>query len=264
MMPSIIFEDEYIVVVDKPSGMVVNRADTTKGVETLQDWAERNIKYQPFGFAQGERSKIKDGEQSDFQARSGIVHRLDKETSGLLIIAKDPESFKNLQEQFKEGRVEKTYIALCHGKVVPLEGEINVPVGRLPWNRKRFGVFPMGRESRTLYRVLEYKTLISDKKTEDLTLLELRPKTGRTHQIRVHLQYIGHPIFGDELYAGRKNMKFDRKLLPRHFLHAAKIKFTHPARYASASVAGGPKTGEVLQFESPLPPELSGFLSSLI
>ncbi|RJQ24410.1 RluA family pseudouridine synthase [Candidatus Parcubacteria bacterium] len=256
VIPKIIYEDECVLVVDKPAGMIVNRADTTKNVETLQGWVESKFPISNFQFPIDERNK-------DFVERVGIVHRLDKETSGLLIVAKDLESFENLQAQFKSGKVEKTYIALVHGKVIPAEGEINVPVGRVPWDRRRFGVVLEGKESRTLYKVLDCKTLRSGKKEEILTLVEVYPKTGRTHQIRVHFRYIGNPIFGDELYAGRKNMKSDRKLLPRHFLHAAKIKFFHPVRYASASVAGGPKTNEIIQLESSLPKELSDFLSKL-
>ena len=244
--PKVIFEDDYLIVVDKPAGMVVNRSETVRGIETLQDWIEKKF---PISIRQlADQFPNKNEDNKDFIDRSGIVHRLDKETSGLIIIAKDPESFRNLQRQFKEGRVEKTYIALAHGKVVPSEGEINVPVGRLPWDRKRFGVIPMGRESRTLYKLLEYKILKNGKNVEDLTLLELYPKTGRTHQIRVHLRYIGHPVFADILYAGRKNIKSDRKLLSRHFLHAAKIKFYHP------------KSEQIIELESPLPKELSDFL----
>lgn len=241
--PSIVFEDEYFLVLNKPAGMVVNRADTVKGKVTLQDWIEERLK------VQGSRFKVE--EESDFIRRSGIVHRIDKETSGLILVAKDESTFYDLQKQFKEGSVEKAYIGLCHGKVQSREGEINVPVGRLPWDRKKFGVVPLGRESRTLYKVLEYKTLKIDRREEILSLLELYPKTGRTHQIRVHLRYVGHPIFADALYAGRKNIRTDRKLLSRQFLHAAKMSFTHP------------KTGERLTFESPLSPELVEFLSTL-
>jgi len=241
--PTIIFEDDNLLVVDKPAGMVVNRADTVKDEMTLQDWIEKNFQFSIFNFQLDK--------ESDFYRRSGIVHRLDKETSGIILVAKDESSFYNLQKQFKEGRVEKVYIGLCHGKVALKEGEINVPVGRLPWDRKKFGVVPAGRESRTLYKVLEYKTLKTDRKGEVLSLVEFYPKTGRTHQIRVHLRYLGHPIFADSLYAGRKNIRSDRKLLPRHFLHAAKIKFSHP------------KTGQTIEFESSLPAELAEFLVRL-
>lgn len=198
--------------------------------------------------------------ESEFYKRGGVVHRLDKETSGILIIAKNEESFVNLQRQFKQGQVKKTYIALCHGEIKPSEGEINIPIGRLPWNRIRFGVLPQGREAASKYKVLSIKYLprtdavrglVSNNQREPLSLVEVYPATGRTHQIRVHMQYIGHPIFADELYAGRKISRRDRKLLPRHFLHASKIRFTHP------------RTGEDIEFDSPLPEDLQGFLNIL-
>lgn len=213
-----IYEDDNILVLDKPAGITVNKSETTKG-DTLQDYLEENLKINV--------------------ERSGIVHRIDKETSGLLIIAKDLDSFENLQRQFKGRIVKKTYIALAHGRIQG-EGEVKVPVGRLPWNRKRFGVLAGGREAITKYKALS----LLEVKGEQMTLLELYPETGRTHQIRVHLKYLNHPIFGDELYAGRKTARSDRQILPRLFLHAAKISFVHPV------------TGKTISLESELPEEL--------
>ena len=253
METKIIFEDHDLLVLDKPAGMIVNRSDTTKGETTLQDWVETKLKISTKGGSAsgGKNEKLKIDVESDFESRAGIVHRLDKETSGILLIANNPESFTNLQAQFKERKVQKTYVALAHGKIEPEEGIIDVPVGRLPWNRKRFGVVAEGRESITRYRVItNYKLLITNSQ-EILTLVELYPKTGRTHQIRVHLQYIHHPIFADPLYAGRKTSIRDRKLLPRVFLHAAKISFSHP------------RNKELMSFESPLPKDLSQFLENL-
>ena len=232
----IIYEDDDILVLDKPSGITVNNSDTTKNEKTLQDFAEEKLNIQ--------KSKPVGAESADFYDRSGIVHRIDKETSGILLVAKNKESFENLQLQFKERKVDKAYIALVHGHVDSLEGQIAVPVGRLPWNRKRFGVLIGGREAITFYKVLE-------KLEKPFTLLELVPKTGRTHQIRVHLQYFNHPIFGDFLYAGRKTSRQDRKILERFFLHAQKINFYHP------------RTGERVGFESKLPPELENALDYL-
>lgn len=238
----IIYEDENLFVINKPAGLIVNRADTAKNVETVQDWAENKI-----GIDQPRVTS----ESSEFERRGGIVHRLDKETSGCMIIAKNEESFKNLQAQFKQGLVSKTYLFLAHGKIVPEAGEINVPIGRLPWNRMRFGVLPAGRESKTQYKVLEYKKLKDGKNEEILTLAQAYPKTGRTHQIRVHMLHVGHPLFADSLYGGRKNIKSDRKLLSRHFLHASKISFNNP------------KNEQEMTFEAPLPEELKSFLGKL-
>lgn len=236
----ILFEDEDIVVLDKPSGITVNRSETTVNQITVQDWMEKKFKVK----------SLKVDKESDFYKRSGIVHRLDKETSGILLAAKNERSFFDLQNQFKERIVKKTYTALAHGKIVPSEGEVKAPVGRLPWNRMRFGIVAGGRDSITKYKVIDYFEKHT-KRGNYLTLLEAYPETGRTHQIRVHLQYIGHPIFADFLYAGRKTSREDRKLLERVFLHASKIFFVHP------------KKGERVNFESELPQELSSVLKNL-
>jgi len=224
--PTIIFEDESILVLDKPSGWITNDASTTTTQPVIQTWLRENLKYLLVG---------------DRDRRDGIVHRLDKETSGLLVVAKTITAFENLQSQFKERKVAKTYIALAHGEVIPKEGKIEASVGRLPWRRQRFGVLPGGREAITNYKVL--KTLSKD--NEKFSLVELYPKTGRTHQIRIHLKFIGHPIVGDNFYAGRKTSRDDRLWCPRLFLHAAKISFFHP------------ETGKELTFESELPKDLN-------
>ncbi|MFH1186978.1 MAG: RluA family pseudouridine synthase [Candidatus Levyibacteriota bacterium] len=238
----IIFEDDDILILDKPAGITVNKSQTTKKEKTIQDFLEEKLDI--------DSEKYLDKETSDFYKRAGIVHRLDKETSGVLIVAKNKEAFENLQNQFKQRTVKKTYLALAHGKIYPKEGEIKASVGRLPWNRKRFGILAGGRESLTKYKVISiHKSKLNSK--EDLTLVELYPETGRTHQIRVHLKYINRPIFSDFLYAGRKISKEDRKYLPRVFLHAAKISFFHP------------KDKKKLFFESPLPEELGRALNTL-
>lgn len=251
----ILFEDDELLIIDKPAGITVNRAETTRHEVTVQDWAEGHlsIKYKVESIKGKKENEDSGGyienDPDDFYRRGGVVHRLDKETSGILILAKNPEAFLELQRQFRERIVKKVYTALAHGKIVPVEGEINVPVGRLPWNRKSFGIIPGGRESKTLYKVLhEYQV---PKTKEILSLVELYPQSGRTHQIRVHLKYIGHPIFADFLYAGRKTSRNDRKVLSRVFLHAAKISFTHP------------KTEETMTLESPLPEELKHVVDQL-
>ncbi len=239
----VLYEDEDILVLDKPSGVTVNKAETTKDELTVQDWLEKKFaNHKPW---------LDSNREADFYKRAGFVHRIDKETSGILLVAKNATSFDNLQAQFKDRRVEKTYLALVHGSVEAPEGEIIVPVGRLPWNRKRFGVLAGGKEAVTKYKVLSLKYQVSKKGKEPLTVLELNPKTGRTHQIRVHLKYHGHPIFGDALYAGRKTARDDRKFLARVFLHAKTISFYHP------------KGGQRVEFSSPLPSELQNFLDYL-
>ncbi|EKD65103.1 MAG: Pseudouridine synthase [uncultured bacterium] len=243
MEPRVIFQDSDILVLDKPSGMIVNKSDTTGGERTVQEWVENKFRIQ--------NSEFRVGGGLDFYNRAGIVHRLDKETSGILLVAKNPDSFLDLQRQFRERVVKKTYTALVHGKIDSEEGEINVPVGRLPWNRKRFGVLSGGRESVTNLKFLKELEFESHGKKEPLTLLELYPKTGRTHQIRVHLKYINRPIFSDPLYGGRKTSRNDRKILGRIFLHASMIVFAHPT------------SKKELLFESPLPEELNQFLKKL-
>ncbi|HEX8932167.1 MAG TPA: RluA family pseudouridine synthase, partial [Patescibacteria group bacterium] len=247
----ILYEDEDLLVINKPAGVTVNRAETTKNEITIQDWAAEKIGIKGQELTETENSfSSKDFDPKlDFYKRGGVVHRLDKETSGVLILAKNPEAFVELQRQFREREVKKVYIALAHGKLTPEEGEINVPVGRLPWNKKQFGILPGGRESKTVYKVLAYYKNPKDK--ESLSLVELYPYSGRTHQIRVHLKYIGHPIFADFLYAGRKTARKDRIVLERVFLHAAKITFLQPS------------TKTELTLESPLAPELKELLKKM-
>lgn len=233
---SILYEDNEFLALDKPSGITVNISETTRHQETVQDWSEKHLSIS--------RDVPHD---SDFYKRGGIVHRLDKETSGILLIAKNPESFMDLQSQFKERTIKKKYIALAHGRVSPDEGEIVLPVGRLPWNRKQFGVIAGGRPSETKYETIDHY----EKNKEIFSLLRLFPKTGRTHQIRVHLKYLNHPIVSDFLYAGRKTARQDRLVLPRVFLHASDISLTHP------------KTHEQLEITSPIPQDLTSFLNTL-
>lgn len=231
MGPKILFEDNSLIVLEKPAGLVVNRAETAKE-ETIQDWIARNCQF-PIA--------------NDQSRRNGIVHRLDKETSGLLLIAKTPEAFANLQKQFKERRVEKRYLALVHGQVEPGQGVIEASISRSPFDRKKFGVFLGGRAARTEYWTKD--TYHHD--SEKYTLVELLPTTGRTHQLRVHLKYINHPVVADEKYAGRKTARADRQWCSRQFLHASFLALTHP------------QTGERVAFTSELPVELKKALKAL-
>lgn len=226
MQISIIYEDEDVLVIDKPAGIVVNRAESVKG-ETVQDWAEKKLK------SKNEKVKI---EENDFYNRAGIVHRLDKDTSGILIIAKTSQAFFNLQNQFKERNISKRYKTLVHGQVLPETGEIRASVGRLPWNRERFGVLAGGREAATSYKSLES---LKSPKGEILTLLDVIPFTGRTHQIRIHLKYLGHPVVADNFYAGRKTYQTDLLFCPRLFLHSSYIKFVHPVKLKAIELESG-------------------------
>jgi 23S rRNA pseudouridine1911/1915/1917 synthase len=234
--PKIIYQDEAIFVLEKPAGWITNSASTTQDQSVVEGWLAENFHFSIFNFP---------------LLRHGIVHRLDKETSGILLVAKTKEAFEKLQQEFKERRVEKTYTALVHGKVEPEEGTIKASVGRLPWRRDRFGVLVGGREATTRYRVINNLQLTINNSKQEFTLLELKPKTGRTHQIRIHLKYLGHPIVGDEFYAGRKTSRDDRKWCPRLFLHAGGIKFQHPM------------TGETMEFSSKLPSDLQQSLDRL-
>ncbi len=232
MEPKIIYEDSEFFVIDKPSGWITNEADTTTTQPVLQKWVRENFDY-----------PLKGNEEM----RDGIVHRLDKETSGIILVAKTKEAFEKLQVEFKGREVQKTYTALLHGKVEPAEGQIEVTVGRLPWRRDRFGVLPGGRESVSEYKVIKFYP----GNNGGHSLVEFYPKTGRTHQIRIHAKHIGHAIVADEFYAGRKTARNDRKWCLRLFLHASGIKFAHP------------KTGKALEFKSELPEDLKTAIKHL-
>jgi 23S rRNA pseudouridine1911/1915/1917 synthase len=233
----IVHEDGDLVVVNKPAGMVVHvGAGVRSG--TLVNALLHHIG--TLARAGGE-------------LRPGIVHRLDRMTSGLVVVAKTDEALRGLSAQFKSRDVHKTYLALVHGRLTATSGEIGAPVGRDPRRRIRMRTFGAGaREASSRWRTL--------KRFERFTLLEIHPLTGRTHQIRVHLASIGHPIVGDTLYgapsrlmmgAGKGARGCEEKTLPRTFLHAAAIGFRHP------------RTGMRLGFEAPLPTELSRFLERL-
>lgn len=227
-----VFEDTDILVINKPPGWIVTEASTTGSTPVLQTLLKNEYDF--------ETAKNR-------EFRSGIVHRLDKETSGALIIAKNKKAFKNIQIQFKKRIVKKKYLALLHGKIEVEEGMINVPVGRLPWNRERFGVLPGGREAVSYYRLKD----IYKKQSNYFSLVEFKPVTGRTHQIRIHSKYINHPLVSDNFYAGRKTSRNDRKWCPRLFLHAWKIQFEHPV------------SGNLIEIEVPLFKDLSDCLGEL-
>jgi len=228
----IIYEDETLVVVNKPAGLVVHPSPGTPS-GTLANALAYHFQKLP-GTA----------------VRPGIVHRLDRDTSGLLVVAKTDAALENLSDQFRDRSVYKSYVALVHGRVLSNTGKIDQPLARDPSNRTRMAVVRGGRNALTLYRVR--------RAFDRFTLLDVELKTGRTHQIRVHLAWMKHPVVGDETYGGgRDNTIQDPRLragiraLNRHFLHAEKLGFKHPA------------TGEFVKFESALPQALGDLLVEL-
>ncbi len=236
----IIYEDEHLAVINKQAGMVVH-----PGAGVLGGTLANAIAFH-FGF---ENEKIRNP-QSAIRNRVGIVHRLDKDTSGLIVVAKSQEIHEALSDQFRNREVFKSYIALVHGESEENAGEVNEPLAREKHNRTRMAVRAHGRNALSLWKV--------KKRFEKFTLLAVEIKTGRTHQIRVHLAHINHPIVGDETYnAGRDKTVFDLKIrkaildLGRFFLHAEKLSFTHPV------------SKERLDFTAPLPDELTEFLELL-
>jgi 23S rRNA pseudouridine1911/1915/1917 synthase len=219
----VVYEDDVMLVVNKPAGLVVHPAPGHPSGTLVNAVLARCPQIAQVGGAD----------------RAGIVHRLDKDTSGLILVAKDEAARAALQRQFKRRQVGKVYLALVEDHVQPREGIIEVPIGRHKKNRKKMAVVRGGRRARTLYRAIEF--------FDRHTLLEVRPHTGRTHQVRVHLAWLGYPVVGDEVYGHRRQ----RLLRGRHFLHAARLRCTHPA------------TGEEMGFEAPLPPELVAVLNRL-
>lgn len=235
-----IFENAGFLAIDKPYGMVVNRSENAP-TGTLQDWIEeKHILH--------EESASK---ESAFRKRSGIVHRLDKDTSGVLLIAKHEAAFLYLQQQFAERKVTKKYSALVHGKLIPHEGILNFPIGRLPQNRRKFGVIPGGREASTEYRVISCYSYPPE--GIPYTYTDVYPKTGRTHQIRVHFSYIGHALLSDSLYCTSSDLlSRDFQLCSRIFLHAHTLDVSDPV------------TQKKIRIEAKLPQDLMNVLNKLV
>lgn len=239
--PRIVFEDSEIIVINKPPAMIVNRSDTARGELTLQDWVEGQFK------VQSAKLKVTTDEEKEYISRSGIVHRLDKDTSGVILVAKNSDSFQRLKDQFKTRKVKKSYLALAHGRFEKREGEISAPIDRNPQNRFRFTVLEGGRSATTRYEVRES----CEKDGEVYSLVCLEPLTGRTHQIRVHLNHLGHPLVSDSLYLGAKTLKKDLLFCHRIFLHALSVGFFHPTQ------------GSWMKVEADLPDDLAGTLKLL-
>ena len=254
-MINVIFEDGYLLVVNKPPGLVVDPALTVKE-ETLADILQRDFKIQLF--------------------RGGIVHRLDKDTSGIFLVAKTQNALENLQSQFKERKIKKEYLTLVHG-VVDSAGKVEGSIGRNPGNREKFTVLgeEEGKEAITEFEPISnfppkadqplagnFQSIFNElnkiqmrklerMKYNQFTLLKCHPLTGRTHQIRVHLKYINHPVVADEKYVGRKMYRLDKRWCPRLFLHAKKLGFYHPV------------TDKWMELECELPEDLKTALDCL-
>jgi 23S rRNA pseudouridine1911/1915/1917 synthase len=226
----IFYEDSDIAVIEKPAGLVVHPGSGVRSGTLVHALLYHFQNLSNFG-----------GE-----GRPGIVHRIDKWTSGLLLVAKNNEAHALLGKAFQDRKVEKTYLALVHGRMNQPAGVIEKQVGRHPTIRTRMAVLEnRGRMAHTEYRVIET--------FREFSLLEVKIKTGRTHQIRVHLSAIGHPVVGDDVYGERSDKAFVKKYgsLNRYFLHATRLRFHHP------------RTGLELEFHSKLPSELQNLLGRL-
>jgi 23S rRNA pseudouridine1911/1915/1917 synthase len=230
----VVYEDDALIVVNKPAGMVVHPA---AGVDSGTLANALVFHFQQLSTTGG-------------AARPGIVHRLDKGTSGLLVVAKTEKAHEHLADQFRDREVFKSYVALVHGEVEKEGGEIDQPIARDPRNRTRMAVVRGGRPSLSIYKVR--------RRLERFTLLAVELKTGRTHQIRVHLAWLKHPVVGDEVYgAGRDKTVVNPVIrsriakLGRQFLHAEQLGFRHP------------RTAEPLRFTAPLPTDLQSLLDQI-
>ncbi|MEP6742011.1 MAG: RluA family pseudouridine synthase [bacterium] len=231
---NIIFEDDALIVVNKPAGLVVHPA---AGVHSGTLANALAYHFQQLSTRAGE-------------IRPGIVHRLDKDTSGLMVAAKNEATHESLADQFRAREVFKSYVALVHGVVKQETGRIEQPIARDPRTRIRMAVVAAGRGALSLYKVR--------RRYASFTLLDVELKTGRTHQIRVHLSWLKHPVVGDEVYGGGRDktvqdvrLRAAIRKLQRQFLHAERLGFRHPV------------SGESLQFVAPVPLELNNLLAEL-
>ncbi len=280
----ILFEDRDLVVIDKPAATIVNDAQTVPDEQvTIQEWFdERYTDVYTSVRSDREWEALVPSDFSDeygspmdiFEKRRGLTHRLDKDTSGALILAKNPGAMVEMLRQFRKRAVEKTYRCLTHGKFSIEEDTLRMPLGRDPHDRRRFDVRPTGRKSETSYRVEEFWPHLDEKMVrqwwhdrgeefpvsnfrkrikiyQGFSLVSCFPKTGRTHQIRVHMSAVDHPLVADEVYAGSKRVQLDTVWCPRQFLHAVEVSFTHP------------RTGEPLTIEAPITGDLQQALSFL-
>jgi 23S rRNA pseudouridine1911/1915/1917 synthase len=229
----VVYEDEQLIVVDKPAGLVVHPAPGHRTATLVNGLVERFPDLRSLAEVGGGGSD-----------RPGIVHRLDRGTSGLMVIARSPDSYRSLVAQLEDRSVHRVYWALVFGRVEEESGMVDAPIGRSVSAPTRMAVSPRGKEARTRYRVEARHSLPAP-----TTLLTATLETGRTHQIRVHLSAIGHPVVGDQVYGrGRRLPGF---ALERPFLHARSLSLVHPT------------TGEAMSWTSELPSDLSEELQKL-
>lgn len=219
----ILYEDDFILAVNKPAGMVVHPA--------VGNWNGT--------FVNALLYHCQNLPRNDADLRPGIVHRLDKDTTGVLVAAKTAQAQQGLVERFASRQVYKEYLGICIGN--PGEGEVNAPIGRHPVNRKQMAVQTKGRSAQTFFKTLHWN--------DKLSLVKMIIATGRTHQIRVHMKHRGTPILGDELYGQpQTNKKYH---VERQFLHAYIVRFTHPI------------SNEEIEIKAPLPKDMGDFIEKL-
>jgi 23S rRNA pseudouridine1911/1915/1917 synthase len=229
---SILHEDEWLLVLEKPVGLVVHPAPG--------HWTGTLVNALLYHFRHSGRLSTIGGKE-----RPGLVHRLDKETSGVMVIAKTDQAHRSLAHQFKHHTITRAYEALAWGTLKRSEGRIELAIGRDTKERKKFSSrTSRPKDSVTAYRVMERFGKLA-------THVLLQPLTGRTHQLRVHLTSLGHPLLGDPAYGGRKVKEVEGLAIPRVMLHAATLGFTHPI------------TGAVLTFSTPLPEDMAAVVASL-
>lgn len=239
----VIFEDEDVLVVCKKAGVVVTRAETVQE-KTIQDWMEDRLGIKRVEVKGRHWREVSLEEY--FRVRVGVVHRLDRETTGVMVLAKKVESFGALLDAFKWRRVEKRYLALTHGLWRQKRGVIRLPLGRARWDNKRMEVQTHGRLAETEYAVWdefrswELPDEVDETVYRGFSLVEFRPRTGRTHQLRVHAKHAGHPIVADYVYLDKQILREDRKWVSHTLLYAYSLRFKHP------------RTGKEMEFKCEL------------
>jgi len=229
----ILYEDSDVIAINKPAGMVVH-----PGVGNKRGTLVSAVLH-----------LVPEMEGVGDEERPGVVHRLDKETSGVVLVAKTEAALRVLQLQFKSRTINKTYLAVCVGDVFPQRGVIDKPIARDPAHRQRMAVLPGGKESITEYMVSDVFKRVGE---GAYSLVRAHPRTGRTHQLRVHFASIGFPIVGDGLYGATKHDALSKRLAPRHLLHASELRFRLPS------------TDAEMRLTAPMPADFTSVLAELV